>query len=70
MNDDGGHRLSVLLRPMAPDLHAPMTQTCKNHLAVQAWIAKGLGIAVAASLPPDGLSRISGDVERGFASVG
>jgi hypothetical protein len=55
---------------MAPDLHAPMTQTCKNHLAVQAWIAKGLGIAVAASLPPDGLSRISGDVERGFASVG
>ena len=62
--DDAGHRISVLLRPMAPDLRAPVTNIGKDQVGVQAWIANGLGIAVAAAAPAGDLARIASDVQR------
>ncbi len=52
MYDDAGHqRISVLLRPMAPALHAPNTRIEQGGVNGCAWIGNGLGVAVVAAIP-------------------
>jgi anti-sigma factor RsiW len=52
MYDDAAHhRISVLLRPMTPSLHAPGTAIQKDGVNARAWIDNGLGVAVVATMP-------------------
>jgi anti-sigma factor RsiW len=69
-DNDNGERITVLLRPMAQDLHAPIAKIRQDQVGGQAWIAKGLGIAVVAGLPETDLSPVSADIIRAFASSG
>lgn len=71
MYQDGkDRRLSVVVRPMAPDLHAPAADIAAGPLNGQAWIADGLGVAVVAGLPQDDLSRVSADVRHDLTGRG
>jgi anti-sigma factor RsiW len=57
--DLNGHRLSVVMYPMSPDLRASrfdMTQGATNGCG---WLENGLGYAVVAGLPDDELDRIA-----------
>ena len=52
MYDDADHhRISVLLRPMTPTLHAAGAMIRKDGVNGRAWIANGLGVAVVAAIP-------------------
>jgi anti-sigma factor RsiW len=57
--DASGTRLSVLMRPMAPDLRATRTETRRGSVNLCAWIAKGMGYAVTAALPDRDLDQAS-----------
>jgi anti-sigma factor RsiW len=61
-NDASGRRLSLLLRPMAPDLKAPWTDIQRVGLSGYAWIAKGMGCAVVAALPETELNHVAAKV--------
>jgi anti-sigma factor RsiW len=54
-----GERLSVVMRPMAPDLAAPEPQRIGGAVNASAWIAGGLGYAVVAAAPQDEISEVS-----------
>lgn len=60
--DGQGQRVSVLLRPMAPDLHAREADIADKGVNGRAWITNGLGIAVTAALPEDQMARIAEQV--------
>jgi anti-sigma factor RsiW len=60
--DDQGNRVSLLLRPMAPELHARETDIRSKDVHGSMWIAKGLGIAVAAALPEKQVEQIASRV--------
>jgi anti-sigma factor RsiW len=57
--NQAGVRLSVLMRPMAPDLHATRTDMRRGDVSLCAWIAKGMGYAVTATLPGSELDQAS-----------
>ena len=57
--NSSGHRLSIVVRPMSPDLHAPQFEMAQGTTNGCGWIGKGLGIAVIAALPDDELDRIA-----------
>lgn len=61
-DDANGHRLSLLLRPMKPGLHAPDAVIGKNGMNGRAWIGHGLGVAVVAALPQRDLERVATQV--------
>jgi anti-sigma factor RsiW len=54
-----GQRLSVVMRPMAPDLATPEPQRMGGAVNGSAWIAGGLGYAVVAAAPHDEISAVS-----------
>ncbi len=54
-----GQRLSVVMRPMAPDLATPEPQRMGGAVNGAAWIAGGLGYAVVAAAPHDEISQVS-----------
>ncbi len=63
MYDDAhGNRLSLLLRPMTRDLHAPRSDMSQGPLKGRAWIDQGLGYAIVASLPASELDRVANTV--------
>jgi anti-sigma factor RsiW len=57
--DSHGHRLSLVMRPMSPDLHAPTSDMREGSVNGCAWIANGLGYAVVAALPDAELDRVA-----------
>ena len=59
-----GQRLSLVLRPMARDLHAARADMRQGAVNGCAWIADGIGYAVVASLPDDELDLVSDLVQR------
>jgi anti-sigma factor RsiW len=60
MYDDAhGHRLSVLLRPMAPALLAPDTMMRRDGVNGRAWISNGMGVAVVAAMPESDIARLA-----------
>jgi anti-sigma factor RsiW len=63
MYDDANHhRISVLLRPMLPELHAPGAAIQKNGVNGRAWIANGLGVAVVASMPESDITPLAKEI--------
>jgi anti-sigma factor RsiW len=54
-----GRRISVLLRPMAPALVMPSVTIQKGGVHGQAWIGRGLGIAVVATLPETDIAPLA-----------
>lgn len=71
MYDDASHqRISVLLRPMAPALHAPDTVIQQNGVNGRAWIGNGLGVAVVAALPADDIARLAAQIGADLGIAG
>ncbi|MDR3531506.1 MAG: anti-sigma factor [Rhodopila sp.] len=63
MYDDANrHRISVLLRPMTPTLHAPAAMIRKDGVNGQAWIANGLGIAVVSAMPESDITPLAAQI--------
>ena len=54
-----GQRLSVVMRPMAPDLAWPEPQRMGGAVNGSAWIEGGLGYAVVAAEPQDEIAEVS-----------
>jgi anti-sigma factor RsiW len=57
--DSHGQRLSLMLRPMSPDLRAPTSDMRDGTVNGCAWITDGLGYAVVAALPDAELDRVA-----------
>jgi len=68
-NNAAGQRLSLLLRPMAPDLKAPDTDIKDAGISGCAWIAKGMGYAVVGAMPDSELDRVA-DLVRAQLGTG
>jgi anti-sigma factor RsiW len=62
--DAHGQRISLILRPMARDLHAARADMNEGALNGCAWIADGMGYAVVASLPDHALDSVAEEVQR------
>jgi len=56
-------RLSVIVRPMAPNLYASQTDLAQGTINGSSWIDDGLGFAVVAELPEGELDRIAGLIQ-------
>ncbi len=63
-------RLSVVLRPMAPELRAPQMEMTRGTVNLCAWIENGLGYAVVATLPDNELDRASDYIRKETAFHG
>jgi anti-sigma factor RsiW len=71
MYDDADHhRISVLLRPMLTDLHAPGEMIRQNGINGRAWIANGLGIAVVASMPAGDITPLAAQIGSDLQAPG
>ena len=57
--DSGGNRISLLMRPMAPDLRVPPVDWDHSRLNACSWIDKGLGYALLGAMPDDEIDRIA-----------
>jgi anti-sigma factor RsiW len=58
-DDTEHHRISLLLRPMAPALRVSEVLIGKDGVNGHAWIKNGLGVAVVASMPEDEISSLA-----------
>jgi anti-sigma factor RsiW len=56
-------RLSVIMRPMAPNLYAAPTDLAQDTINGSGWIDDGLGFAVVAALPEAELERIASQIK-------
>jgi len=56
-------RLSVIMRPMAPNLYAAPTDLAQGTINGSGWIDDGLGFAVVAALPGAELERIASQIK-------
>jgi anti-sigma factor RsiW len=63
-DDDKGQRLSLVMRPMAPDLASPEPQWIGGAVNGSAWIAGGLGYAVVGAAPQDKIMEVARLVQR------
>jgi anti-sigma factor RsiW len=61
-----GRRLSLLMRPMAPDLSSPEVELSRGTWNTCAWIAYGMGYALVAEAPRDELDRLSDQIRGEF----
>ena len=62
--DAHGQRLSLVLRPMSPDLRATTSDMRQGLVNGCAWITNGLGYAVVAELPDAELDRVANFVRQ------
>jgi anti-sigma factor RsiW len=68
--NDAHTRLSVVLRPMAPELRSPQKERTSGAVNLCAWIENGIGYAVVATLPDSELDRASEYIRTGTAAGG
>jgi anti-sigma factor RsiW len=54
-----GNRMSLLMRPMAPEFHVPIVDWDRGQINACAWIDKGMGYALLGAVPDDQLDRIA-----------
>jgi anti-sigma factor RsiW len=57
--DANGHRMSLVMRPMAADLRVPVAQWDRNDVNACSWIDKGLGYALLGPIPNAELDRMA-----------
>jgi anti-sigma factor RsiW len=69
-DDEQGIRLSVLMRPMGPDLRAPHSDMSQGAVNGCSWIAKGIGYAVVAATSGEALDRVAEQINRQTGSPG
>jgi anti-sigma factor RsiW len=60
--DSDGNRISLLMRPMAADLHVPIAQWDRNDVNACSWIDKGMGYAILGPVPTGDLERMARDI--------
>jgi anti-sigma factor RsiW len=63
-DDAKGNRLSVLLRPMAPELKAARSDIAQGSLSGCTWIGGGMGYAVVGAAPDQTLDEIADQIRR------
>jgi anti-sigma factor RsiW len=68
--DERGNRLSVLMRPMAPELHAPRSDVSQGSMNGCTWIEKGIGYAVVAATSDAALDGIARQISRQAGEAG
>jgi len=69
-DDVQGNRLSVLLRPMAPELSAARTDIAQGQLNGCTWIGGGMGYAVVGAAPDGTLDQIADQISRQAGKAG
>jgi anti-sigma factor RsiW len=69
-DDAQGNRLSVLLRPMAPELHAARIDTEQGLLTGCTWIGGGMGYAVVGPASDRTLDQIADQISRQAGNAG
>jgi anti-sigma factor RsiW len=57
--DTTGHRMSLVMRPMATDLRVPIAQWDRKDVNASSWIDKGLGYAILGQVPNSELDRMA-----------
>lgn len=60
--DASGNRLSLLLRPMAPELHAGREDVAHGPVNACAWIAHGMGYAVVAEATDAAIDQVADQI--------
>lgn len=60
--DASGTRLSLLLRPMAPELHARREDVARGPVNACAWIAGGMGYAVVAEATDAAIDQVANQI--------
>jgi anti-sigma factor RsiW len=68
--DAQGSRLSVLMRPMAPELWAARVDISQGPMNGCTWIAKGMGYAVIAAASDQALDAIAEQISRQAGDAG
>jgi anti-sigma factor RsiW len=63
-DDDHGHRLVVLTRPMITDQSAPMTPQSRDDVAGFTWADGGIGYGLVGQAAAESLRPIANDVRR------
>jgi anti-sigma factor RsiW len=63
-DDAQGNRLSVLMRPMSPELSAGHTDSSQGGMRNCAWIDRGIGYAVVAVAPDATVDQIAAQISR------
>lgn len=69
-DDAQGNRLSVLLRPMAPELSAARADIAQGQLTGCTWIGGGMGYAVVGAAPDRTLDQIADQISRQVGKTG
>ncbi len=62
--DAQGNRLSLLMRPMAPELQAPRSDMSQSAVNGCTWIEKGIGYAVVAAMSDDALDHVAQQISQ------
>ena len=62
--DHQGARISLLMRPMAQDLHVPIVDWGRGDVSGCAWIEKGMGFALLGAVSDDQLDRIARQISE------
>jgi anti-sigma factor RsiW len=69
-DDAQGNRLSVLMRPMAPELSAARSDITSGDVNNCSWIDQGIGYAVVAAAPGETLDLVADQINRQGAGAG
>jgi anti-sigma factor RsiW len=69
-DDVQGNRLSVVMRPMAPELRAPHADIAQGAVNGCSWIDKGIGYAVVAVASGEALDLIAEQINRQVGGAG
>jgi anti-sigma factor RsiW len=69
-DDSKGDRLTVLLRPMSPELRAAPTDVAQGPLNGCSWIGNGMGYAVVAAASDQTLDQIADQIRHQAATPG
>jgi anti-sigma factor RsiW len=63
-DDDHGTRVAMLVRPMAIERNAPMSEHTEGELANYAWSNQGLGYSLVATAPSATLHPLADEIRR------
>jgi anti-sigma factor RsiW len=69
-DDSQGDRLSVVMRPMAPELHAKRVDMSLGAVNGCSWIDRGMGYAVVAAASDEELDKVSEQITRQAPGAG